>query len=131
MARARTPTEKAKLTGAAAKDPQRYRDRKEPNGGPRLGKPPAYFEKAHRDAWSRFIKELPWLVESDRAMVEITCLTRVIVETQPNVSAAILREHRQQLGSLGATPTARSNVAPPHDPDDDNDPWAAFDGRVQ
>lgn len=131
MGRSKTPIEKAKLTGADRNHPERFRDRQDVDGGPAIGKPPAYFDAKARAAWARFKRELPWLVESDRAMVELASLTRALIEADPaQASAAMVKEHRQQLASLGATPVTRSNVAPPFKGNDDDDPFAAF-GPVQ
>ncbi|NDV52938.1 hypothetical protein [Salipiger sp. PrR003] len=128
----RTPLRKAELTGAASKNPQRFRDRKEPHGGPVLGRAPTYFNKPQRAAWSKFKAELPWLVEADRAMVEMASIVRSLIEDTPAaVSAAMIREYRQQLSALGATPTARSKVNDLSPPAEEVDPWAQFDGGMQ
>ncbi|WP_170332465.1 hypothetical protein [Ruegeria arenilitoris] len=127
MPRNRTPIAKAKMTGADKKHPERFGTRTEPDGGGPLGNPPEYFNDDHRKFWFKFQAELPWLVRSDRAMLEVTCITRAQIEAGgENVTAALMREHRQQLSSLGATPVTRSNVVlPPADRDED-DPFAQF-----
>lgn len=130
MARHKTPLAKAKMTGAYAKNPSRYDSRSEPDGGPALGKPPAYFNAAQKKIWTRFRSELPWLVESDRALVEVTTIVRAQIEAGgDHITAALLREHRAQLSSLGATPVTRSNVSAPGVPGD-NDPFAQFTGGM-
>ncbi|WP_211299437.1 hypothetical protein [Pukyongiella litopenaei] len=115
------------MTGADRKHPERFRDRSEPDGGGPLGNPPEYFDATHRRIWVTFMEELPWLAKADRALIELACITRAQIEVGGEaVTTALMREHRQQLSSLGATPVTRSNVAPaPNDPDDD-DPWATF-----
>ena len=126
MGRHRTPLAKAELTGAKQKNPKRYKDRIEPDGGPTLGRPPAYFNALQKKNWAKFLKELPWLVEADRAMVEVTTITRAQIECERDeATAALLREHRQQLASLGATPVTRSNVAGQGDKDSAN-PFDVF-----
>ncbi len=127
MGRNRTPLEKAKLTGADRKNPQRFRDRSEPDSGGPLGNAPKYFTAEQRKAWDMFKIELEWLRSADRAIVELACITRAeIMAGGANVTAALLREHRQQLSSLGASPTSRSNVALPGEADEP-DPFARFD----
>ena len=121
MSRHRTPLAKAQLTGAAKKHPERYKGRTEPDGGPILGQPPRHFSAAQKKIWAKFQAELPWLTEADRAIVEVTAITRALIEAGcDGATAALLREHRQQLSSLGATPVTRSNVAqqPAQDEDD-------------
>ena len=127
MARNRTPLAKAKMTGAIKTHPERFKDRSEPDGGGPLGAPPEYFNATHRRIWDMFKQELPWLVRSDRAMVELACITRAQIETGGDaVTASLMREHRQQLSSLGATPVTRSNVTPAADDSDDHDPFKQF-----
>lgn len=127
MARNRTPLAKAKMTGAIKTHPERFKDRIEPDGGGPLGNPPEYFNATHRRIWDMFKQELPWLVRSDRAMVELACITRAQIETGGEaVTASLMREHRQQLSSLGATPVTRSNVTPAPDDLDDHDPFKQF-----
>lgn len=127
MARNRTPLSKAKLTGADKKHPDRFKKRSEPDGGGPLGNPPDYFDPLQIRIWEVFRVELPWLARSDRAMVELACVTRAQIQAAgDSVTASLIREHRQQLSSLGGTPVTRSNVTPaPADPDADC-PFAQF-----
>lgn len=131
MGRNRTPIEKAKLSGAYQKNPARYDERTEPNGGPSLGKAPLHFDAKQKKVWVQFQAELPWLVEADRALVELACITRAQIEGGGDqVTAALMREHRQQLSSMGATSVTRSNVPKPSTPDED-DPFAKFGNNFQ
>ncbi len=128
MARNRTPLAKAKMTGAIKTHPERFKDRTEPDGGGPLGNPPEYFNAAQRKIWNKFLGELLWLERADRALVELACITRAQIETGgANVTAALMREHRQQLSSLGATPVTRSNVVQPADQEEAN-PFEQFMG---
>ncbi|GAA6202485.1 hypothetical protein [Aquicoccus sp. SU-CL01552] len=120
---ARLPLKKAVLTGAAAKNPQRYRDRSEPETKP-LGDPPKHLSATERAAWRAFAQELPWLADSDRALLASACALRARVQAGGDISTADIRELRMHLVSLGATPIARQNVVTPEDPEDD--PWAKF-----
>jgi phage terminase small subunit len=121
----KTPLAKARLTGADKKDPQRYRDRNEPDGGPPIGDPPHGLPDAAQTAWSRFTAELPWLVEADRAILSAACLLRAAIDADPEgATASHFREYRQTLSSLGATPTSRSHIAGPTD--DEDNPFDQF-----
>lgn len=133
MARPQTPLAKAALTGADKKDPQRYRDRKEPKtSGRNLGKPPAYLPVTAKKAWATFADELPWLTYEDRGAVEIVSLMRAqIMDGLPaDMPASFFGNYRMALSSLGATPVDRSKVYQAPEEQED-DPFAAFDGRPQ
>lgn len=126
MARRKTPLAKAKLTGALEKDPQRYRGVNEPQGLSELGEPPMWLPEPEKMAWATFAEELPWLVSSDRALLEASCILRAKIQSSRDVTAAHIREMRMHLTALGATPTTRHTVQPPTDPNED-DPWAQFE----
>ena len=121
----RTPSGKAKLTGADKNHPERFRDRNEPDGGPPIGDPPDCLSGEALKAWERFRAELPWLVESDRAILTSACLLRGVIDADAaKVTVSHFREYRQTLGCLGATPTSRSHVD--QEGEDDDDPFAQF-----
>ena len=130
MARPRTPIAKAKLTGAAAKNPQRYRDRAGPalSGRP-VGGPPEYLKTDAAASWRLFADELPWLIHEDRAALEAASLARAALQAAARkdeaVSAAFIGAYRGMLSALGATPTDRSKI--PAVTDDEDDPFAIFD----
>ncbi len=113
MPRPKTPLGKAILTGAAKKDPQRYRGRNEPEGLGELGGPPDYLNETEKTAWRAFAEELPWLVYSDRALLESACILRARVQVHEDLSAALLRELRLHVSALGGCPTNRSNIQVP------------------
>ncbi|WP_170789590.1 hypothetical protein [Ruegeria lacuscaerulensis] len=113
MPRPKTPLGKAILTGAAKKDPQRYRGRNEPEGLGELGVPPDYLNETEQAVWRAFADELPWLVHSDRALLESACILRARVQLKQDLSAALLRELRLHVSALGGCPTNRSNIQVP------------------
>ncbi len=114
MARSRTPVAKAKVTGATLKDPQRHRDRKEPSGRP-LGKASDFLDVNGQKAWEGFKRELPWLMESDRSMVEIAASVRGRLLGGEDVGVQALSMLQSILTKLGASPADRSKVALPDD----------------
>ncbi len=128
MPRPRTPLAKARLTGAAAKHPERYRARSEPaSSGRGIGKPPAYLPESARKAWATFADELPWLTFEDRAALEAASLMRGRIADDPaGVTAALFGQYRLALASLGGTPVDRTKITQPA-PDDDSDPFAFLD----
>lgn len=133
MPRPQTPLAKAALTGADKKDPQRFRNRSTPKvSGRALGKPPSYLPGTAKKAWTTFADELPWLTFEDRGAVEIVCLMRaqIMDGLTANLPASFFGNYRMALSSLGATPVDRTKVYQEPN-DDDNDPFADFDGRPQ
>ncbi len=113
MPRPKTPIAKAKLTGAYDKHPERYRGRNEPQGLAELGEPPDYLGETGKAAWTAFAEELPWLMFSDRALLESACILRARVRKEDEVTAALLRELRLHVSALGGCPTNRSNIQMP------------------
>lgn len=106
----RQPLARARVTGAAAKNPQRLRDRTEPASAA-LGAPSPHLDTIAKQAFDAFKQELPWLTEGDRALVEIAAVLRGRVTADPLVSVATLRALAAVLTKLGATPTDRSRIA--------------------
>jgi len=120
MPAARLPAAKAKATGADAKNPQRHRDRAEPQSKP-LGDAPSFLDGFGRQAWEGFKRELPWLMESDRAVMEVCAQVRGLLLAGEDVGVTKLSMYQSILSKLGATPADRSKVgAPPNDDDDDD-----------
>lgn len=127
MARQRVPLAKAELTGAAAKDPQRYRDRSEPKtSGKKIGIPPSWFTKEQKDCWKEFVGELPWLIHEDRGALEAAAIARARLRTKGvDLSAADLNAARLSYAVLGATPVDRQKVGKSEEKED-ADPFAQF-----
>lgn len=122
MPRARTPAAKAEATGAAAKNPQRHRDRKTPKPTSKLGRHPAWFDEIQASMWEGFKAELPWLTESDRAVMEIASVLRAQLKLQPlDMGVSKLNLLRLCLAQLGATPADRSKIAGGDDEETDPD----------
>ena len=67
----RTPMEVAKATGRVLHDPARFKGRAEFGEGelPLLGAPPKEATPRIKKLWGEFVKEFPWLRESDRAAI--------------------------------------------------------------
>jgi len=126
MARPRTPLGKAELTGAAAKDPQRFRDRSEPASEP-LGSPPAYLSAEAKTAWREFAAEWPWLTRSDRKALGVICLLWEVIE-RGDAGVNEFKEFRLQCSAFGGNPTTRTKIYQPKT-DDEDDPFAGFEGK--
>lgn len=120
MAAPRTPVRKAKVTGAAGKNPQRHRDRKEPKSTA-LGKPSPFLDQHGKSAWEGFKRELPWLMESDRALVEIAASVRGRLLAGEDVGVTALSMLQSILSKMGASPADRTRVMAPDDDDEEDE----------
>ncbi len=106
----RQPLDRARITGAAAKNPQRFRDRIEPESA-LLGAPSRHLDANGKRVFEAFKRELAWLRESDRALVDVAVCLRVRMYSDPSAPVATLRALAAVLTKLGATPTDRSRIA--------------------
>src|SRR5689334_438929 len=109
MPRPRTPLALARITGSIRQHPGRFRGRSDPKSAP-LGEAPEWMTDAQRTAWSLFRHEISWLMESDRALVEIASYLRARVLTGEEVGTPLLNLLRLCVAQMGATPADRSKV---------------------
>lgn len=132
MPRQQTPLARAKLTGADAKNPQRFRNRSDPTTSKApVGNPPAYLAKEAKAVWRDLACNLGWLVKEDRFALESACLAIAQVRTMHRagdpITGAMFAAMNVAIGKLGASPTDRSKVFQEPD-DDDDDEFAQFGG---
>ena len=106
----RTPALKAAVTGTADRNPQRFKDRKEPSA-PALGEASVFLNDFGKIAWESFKRELPWLAESDRALVEIASTVRGRLIAGEDVGTTALSMLQSILSKMGASPADRSKVS--------------------
>lgn len=119
MANNRTPAAKAAVTGTADRNPARFENRKEPKTA-QLGQPSDFLDENGVKAWEGFKRELPWLGESDRALVEIASHVRGRLLGGEDVGVTALSMLQSILSKMGGSPADRSKVARP-DAEDDED----------
>ena len=110
MPRPRLPLMKAEATAATLKDPRRYRARKSPQKATPLGDPSPFLKDGAVVAWEGFRRELPWLTESHRTMVEVASNLRGRLIDGEEVGVNALSLLQVCMGKLGATPTDESKV---------------------
>ncbi|MBX4941163.1 hypothetical protein [Rhizobium binae] len=110
MARPRTPTAKAKVTGQAAVRRKKFEERHEPEVAGDLGEPPAWMAENQQKAWRVIAAEIPWLNSSHRALVEIASYVRGRLMAGDDVGVQALNLLRQCLGQMGATPADASKA---------------------
>lgn len=122
MARPRTPRAKAAVEASDKKNPKRFKERVEPKANGPLGAPPEWLGGEQRLVWKTFQKEIPWLTESHRGLVEIATTIRTRLTLGEDVGVQALNLLRQCLGQMGATPSDASKITVPdgdeEDPDD-------------
>ncbi len=116
----RTPVAKAQITGTAAKNPQRHEGRKEP-AGRSLGDASQFLNQHGCEAWEGFKRELPWLMESDRSIVEVCAHVRGQLLAGEEVGVTKLSMYQSTLSKLGATPADRTRIAMSDDDADDDE----------
>ncbi len=110
MARPRTPTEKAKVTGVAYKKRLKFEARGDAPVSEALGRPPKWMNEHQVAAWALFAKEVPWLNASHRGLVEISATIRGRLIAGEDVGVQALNLLRQALGQMGATPADASKA---------------------
>ena len=110
----------ARLTGAAAKNPQRYRSRREPLVAEPLGDPPDWLAVPQRRVWRDFEKRLPWLNRSHRCITAIACILEAKMRAG-TLGLPGMTLLKVTLGQMCATPTTAGKIrmpAPPEEADD-------------
>lgn len=120
MSRPRLPAAKAKVTGAAIKDPQRHKNRADPKTA-LIGPAPKHLSKSAQKAWALFVNELPWLTASDGALLEIAARVRGELADGGDVGVTKLSMYQSVLSKLGASPVDRSKVMVPDGEDEEED----------
>ncbi len=76
-----------------------------------VGKPPRYLTDLHKDIWERIAYEIPWLVRSDRQILENYCRVQARIQRDPDCPIAAYAEATKLLGRMGATPVDRHKIA--------------------
>ena len=121
MARPRIPRAKAAVEARDKINAGRFKNRKEPASPGELGNPPEWMGGEQRAAWKVFQREIPWLTESHRGLVEIATIIRARLASGEEVGVQALNLLRQCLGQMGATPSDASKVTLPNDDEEDDD----------
>lgn len=123
MPNPRTPAAKARVSGAAVAQPGRHKKRSEPKVSG-LGPPSPFLDAFGVKAWEGFRRELPWLAESDRALVEIASSVRGRLLAGEDVGITALSMLQSILSKMGASPADRTKVSVSDE--DEGDPTDAY-----
>ena len=114
----RLPIEKASITGADIKNPKRHKGRSAPAARP-LGVPSDWLDDDAAKAWEAFKAEIPYLMERDRAMLEICSMVRGDLMAGKDVGVTRVSMYQSILSKLAASPVDASKVSVPDDGDED------------
>lgn len=110
MPRPRTPMAKAVAAGRDIENPARFDGRNEPAVENGVGEPPDWMKPPQKRMWAEFQKEIPWLNESHRSLLEIASVIRARLLGGEEVGVQALNLLRQCLGQMGATPADASKA---------------------
>jgi hypothetical protein len=108
----RKPTEVLELSGAFQHNPARRRP-VGPKSSEPVGPPPVHLAADEAECWYEFTRDAPAgvLTGGDRFALEVLC--RLVAKSRRQwLSGAEWANLRAFLGELGASPAARSRVAP-------------------
>lgn len=100
----------ARISGAMAKNPQRYRARREPLVTEPIGDPPDWMKDDVAEQWGELSDSLPWLNRSHRCTVAIASIL-MAKHAAGTAGIPALQLLRVVLGSLGANPVDASKIA--------------------
>lgn len=126
MARPRLPATKAKASGAALKNPGRFKDRKAPRNARPLGEPYAKMLVREKAAWKELTDEMPWLNAAHRPLVRMACIWIARMDTK-DFGVSATQALSSILSKLGATPVDETKVA--HGGDSEEDAEDGFFNR--
>ena len=121
MARPRKSLAEARISGAIAKNPQRYRHRSEPGGLGPIGDPLDWLNDHAKIAWKEITSQVPWLNSSHRGHLSITATLYGRLIAGEEVGTQALNLLRLCLSQMGATPADASKVPPPAEEPDEDD----------
>ena len=127
MARPRLPALKAEASGAAIKNPGRFKERSAPKAARPIGQPYKGMTPAQVAVWEESAANMPWLNSGHRLLLRQVCILAARMETDPEMGVSALQALGAALSKLGATPTDETKVN--HGGEGDEDPADEFFGR--
>lgn len=120
MARPRTPSAKARASGADVKHKDRFEGRVDPVVNADIGEPFDWLNEKAQQAWREIVAEVPWLNHSHRGFLAIASNIRGRMINGDDVGVQAMNLLRQCYGQMGATPADASKAgAMPSDQEED------------
>ena len=117
MPNSRVPAAKAAVSGAALRNPRRYRGRTPPSHTRPIGEPYASMTAAQKEAWAEYAAEMPWLHSAHRLILRLACVWTAKLDG-PNFGVTATRALSALLSKLGGSPVDAARVA--HAAEDDD-----------
>jgi hypothetical protein len=127
MPKPRLPKAKADASGAAIKNPGRFKDRKAPKRTRPLGEPYSAMTEDQRRYWREFAVDMPWLHSGHRVLLRMACQFAARLDTDDGIGENAAKVLSALLSKLGATPVDETKVN--HGDDGEEDPADQFFGR--
>ena len=127
MARPRLPAMKAQVSGAALKDPARFKNRKAPPTPRAVGSAYKGMTPDQVEVWEECAANMPWLNAGHRLLLRQVCILSARMATDPEMGVSALQALGAALSKLGATPTDETKVN--HADEGEEDPADEFFGR--
>jgi len=124
MPQPRLPAEALRVKGSTLKNPKLFKDRRDPAADP-LGPPSSWLPPDAVAAWNCFVREIPWLLESDRLHLELASIQRGRLMAGKEVGVQAMNLLRLLAGQMGGNPADRSRIKVAGD-DDETDPTAGY-----
>lgn len=101
---------KAKASGAALKNPQRFRNRKGLGKTKPLGDPYSGMSEVERRYWRDLAGNMPWLHSNHRVLLRMTCQFAARLEKGDGIGENAAKVLSSLLSKLGATPVDETKV---------------------
>ena len=116
---------KADASGAAIKNPGRFKERKAPKKTRPLGEPYATMNEGERAVWAELQADMPWLHSGHRLIVRMICHHAARLNTGEEFGTKATQALSSLLSKIGATPSDETKVNHGDDGDSE-DPADAF-----
>lgn len=109
MANNRLPPTKAKVSGAAMKNPSRYAGKQGPSNTRPIGEPYATMTPGEIEVWNECRENMPWLHAAHRQLLRLVCKLAARMDGgELGVQASSVLS--ALLSKLGATPVDTAKV---------------------
>lgn len=119
----RTPNAKADVSGASAKNPQRFRDRKGPKRTRPVGEPYKNMTESQKEQWHEVVECAPWLHSAHRQLLRAFCVAAANI-AKGQTGGGNIQALSSIASKLALTPVDETKVL--HGDGDSDDPADEF-----
>lgn len=124
MAKHRLPKDRAFISGADTRNPQRFKGRAAIKERRPLGDPPATMPEGQQAYWRECQHNMPWLYSTHRILLRLACSLAARMDKSEPMGINAMQALSSVLSKLGATPVDESRVN--HSEEPGNDPTDRF-----